>query len=54
MIHCYKCPACGKEIEIDKPLAEQYVPECCGKKAQRVFKDVGILAGALNANNLAK
>ena len=53
MIHLYKCKICDTRKEIDKPLAEQYRPTCCGKEMARVFYVPMIVAGALNGDNLA-
>ena len=38
MIHCYVCKECGKKTEIDKPLAEQYIPNCCDKPMAKEYK----------------
>ena len=54
MIHVYECKKCSIIKEIDKPLSEQYVPECCGSKMVRVFTVPGIVAGCLNGNNIGK
>ena len=53
MIHEYECGLCGKTVEIDKPLAEQYVPSCCDKPMTKLYS-TNISAGALNAKNLPK
>ena len=50
----FKCPECGKIIEIDKPLSEQYVPTCCNQQAKRIFTAPNISAGCLDRNNLTK
>jgi predicted nucleic acid-binding Zn ribbon protein len=50
----YKCLECDKIVEIDKPFAEQYNPECCKHEMVRVWSAPTIIAGALNKKNLPK
>jgi len=49
----YKCKKCKKKLEIDKPISEQYRPECCNQPMARVFYAPNIVSGCLNGGNIA-
>lgn len=44
MIYAYKCPACGHEEEISKPMADYNKEEKCGKCAAVTERQISVPA----------